>query len=159
MYPSFLGPYATRSRVAAKSAAHNSNSTERQVTGQFSARMPSNLNVDVGNRLDSVRSIAALPPAPRPAKLKSDPSKPKSIAKLKGEKDLNSLSVQVPVTSSSLSSSTTASSSSYSPRKPPGHTSSWVLNLVSLSTAFVYLLRSFTVGVKSVRGDGNKFFF
>ncbi|XP_027161874.1 ion channel DMI1 isoform X2 [Coffea eugenioides] len=132
VYPSFLGPYATRSRVAAKSAAHNSNSTERQVTGQFSARMPSNLNVDVGNRLDSVRSIAALPPAPRPAKLKSDPSKPKSMAKLKGEKDLNSLSVQVPVTSSSLSSSTTASSSSYSPRKPPGHTSSWVLNLLKL---------------------------
>ncbi|XP_071931266.1 probable ion channel POLLUX isoform X2 [Coffea arabica] len=163
VYPSFLGPYATRSRVAAKSAAHNSNSTERQVTGQFSARMPSNLNVDVGNRLDSVRSIAALPPAPRPAKLKSDPSKPKSIAKLKGEKDLNSLSVQVPVTSSSLSSSTTASSSSYSPRKPPGHTSSWVLNLEEIGDLRRLCSTESAVGSHSINlvelGNGFSFSF
>lgn len=159
MYPSFLGPYATRSRGAAKSAAHKSNSTgnERQVMGQFSARMPSNFTVDVGNRLDSVRSIAALPPPPRVAKLKSDSSKPKPMAKLKGEKDLNPLSVQIPVTSSSLSSSTTSSSTSYSPRKPPGHTRSWILNLLklicTLSTSYAIYLQNKVGILQEENGD------
>lgn len=98
------------------------------------APLPSNLTVDVSRpKLDSVHKIGAAIP-PRPGKLKQVP-RPK-MAKLKGEKELNPLTVQVSATSSSSSSSTTAnpSTNSYSPRKPPDFKSSWILNLVS----FVY---------------------
>lgn len=104
-----------------------SQKNNEQPLARRGAPLPSNLTVDVGNKTDSIHRIGgALPPPapPRPAKHKSEP-KPKLMAKLKGEKDLNPLSVQVPATTAS------SSANSCSPRKPPGFRSSWILNLVS----------------------------
>lgn len=135
VYPSFLGPYATRSRVNVKPPSKSAK--VEPPLGRSLARnapLPSNLTVDVSRpKLDSVHKIGAAIP-PRPGKLKQEP-RPK-MAKLKGEKELNPLTVQLPATSSSSSSSTTSnpSANSYSPRKPPGFKSSWILNLVS----FIY---------------------
>ncbi|CAI9103772.1 OLC1v1002323C3 [Oldenlandia corymbosa var. corymbosa] len=142
VYPSFLGPYATRGRANAKSLSKSP--TMEPLSGRTlgrNASMPPGLTVDVTRpKMDSSHKIGGAIP-PRPGKLKPEP-RPK-MAKLKGEKELNPLTIQVPATASSSGNS---SANSYTARNPSGSTNHWIINLLTListlSTCYAIYLQA-----------------
>uniref|UniRef100_M1BB20 Ion channel DMI1 n=1 Tax=Solanum tuberosum TaxID=4113 RepID=M1BB20_SOLTU len=120
VYPSFLGPHTTRSRVNVKSTS-KSQRNQLDLPAR-SESMPSNLSCE--------------------AKVES---KMKPKPKLKAEKDLNALSIQV---SSSASSALSGSSSANfsNARRPSAHRYSWILLLLkflcTLSVSHTLYLRN-----------------
>ncbi|KAG5580738.1 hypothetical protein H5410_051365 [Solanum commersonii] len=120
VYPSFLGPHTTRSRVNVKSTS-KSQRNQLDLPAR-SESMPSNLSYE--------------------AKVES---KMKPKPKLKAEKDLNALSIQV---SSSASSALSGSSSANfsNARRPSAHRYSWILLLLkflcTLSVSHTLYLRN-----------------
>lgn len=126
VYPSFLGPYATRSRVTVKSKPKLQNDEEslRPFPPTNSSKL-SNLSVDVGSLEAPAQRFSAPPPLPPPPKEKLKP-KPR----LKSEKELNPLSIQI--SASSALSHVPNSSANFIPRRTTGLRSSWTSNLVCL---------------------------
>lgn len=126
VYPSFLGPHTTRSRVNVQSTSKSQrNQLELSKLPARSESMPSNLSCEEGG-----------------AKLES---KMKPKPKLKAEKDLNALSIQVSnPASSALSGSNSANSSNA--RRASGHRYSWILFLLkfvcTLSVSHTLYLRN-----------------
>uniref|UniRef100_A0A3Q7IE59 RCK N-terminal domain-containing protein n=1 Tax=Solanum lycopersicum TaxID=4081 RepID=A0A3Q7IE59_SOLLC len=120
VYPSFLGPHTTRSRVNVKSTS-KSQRNQLELPAR-SESMPSNLSCE--------------------AKVES---KMKLKPKLKAEKDLNALSIQVSTSASSaLSGSSSANFSNA--RRPSAHRYSWILFLLkflcTLSVSHTLYLRN-----------------
>lgn len=112
VYPSFLGPHTTRSRVNVKSTS-KSQRNQLELPAR-SESMPSNLSCE--------------------AKVES---KMKLKPKLKAEKDLNALSIQVSTSASSaLSGSSSANFSNA--RRPSAHRYSWILFLVGVFMLFQF---------------------
>lgn len=138
VYPSFLGPYTTRSRVSIKSNPNLQKNEE--LLGQLPARAApelSNLSVDFGHTVESARKLDDPPPPP----LSKTELKPK--ARLKAEKELNPLPIQL---SAALSAHNPSSSAIFSPRRTTGQRSSWNLNLLMficiLSVSYATFLHS-----------------
>lgn len=127
VYPSFLGPYATRSRVTIKSKPKCQKNDESlgPLLPPTNASKRSNLSVDVGSLEEPAQRFGAPPPLPPPPKVELKP-KPR----LKSEKELNPLSIQI--SASSALSHVPNSSANFSPRRNTGLRSSWTSNLVSL---------------------------
>ncbi|MCD7457692.1 putative ion channel sym8 [Datura stramonium] len=118
VYPSFLGPHTARTRVNVKSTSKSQRSQlELSKLPALSDSMPSNLSCEEGG-----------------AKVES---KMKPKPKLKAEKDLNALSIQVSnPASSALSGSSSVNSSNA--RRASGHSYSWTLFLLKfVCTLFV----------------------
>ncbi|XP_055807829.1 ion channel DMI1-like isoform X2 [Solanum dulcamara] len=123
VYPSFLGPHTTRSRVNVKSTSKSQRNQPKLPARSES--MPSNLSCEeAGAKVGS--------------KMKPKP-------KLKAEKDLNALSIQVSnPASSALSGSSSANFSNV--RRASGHRYSWILFLLkficTLSISHTLYLRN-----------------
>ncbi|KAK4337826.1 hypothetical protein RND71_042313 [Anisodus tanguticus] len=125
VYPSFLGPHTVRSRVNVKSTSKSQrNQLQLSKLPAGSESMPSNLSCEEGG-----------------AKVESN-MKPNTKPKLKAEKDLNALSIQV--SNPALSGSTSAISSNA--RRASGNSYSWILFLLkfvcTLSVSHTLYLRN-----------------
>ncbi|CAN4125143.1 unnamed protein product [Withania somnifera] len=126
VYPSFLGPHTTRSRVNVKSTSKSQrNQLELSKLPARSESMPSNLSCEEGG-----------------AKVES---KMKPKLKLKAEKDLNALSIQVSNPASSALSGSNSTNSSNA-RRASGCRYSWIVFLLKfvciLSVSHTLYLRN-----------------
>lgn len=116
-----MGPHTARSRVNFKSTSKSQrNQLELSKLPARSESMPLNLTSDEGGA-------------------KAEP-KMKPKPKLKAEKDLHALSIQVsnPASSSALSSESSTSVNSSNARRASGHSNSWILFLVCVFMLFPF---------------------